>query len=87
MRDGACNQNVVPDVLGSRREDYGEWNPVNAQDEYRHKASECLDLASKTAAGTGGAWNKFMAMAMLWLRLAEESERLNRFNTPSHDPT
>ena len=68
-------------------EDYAEWNPVNAQDEYRHKASECLDLASKSDAGTGGAWNKFMAMAMLWLRLAEESERLNRFDMPSHDRT
>jgi len=60
---------------------------VNTQDEYRHKASECLDLASKTDAGPGSAWNKFMAMAMLWLRLAEESERLNRFDAPSHDRT
>ena len=60
---------------------------MNAQDEYGHKASECLDLASKTDAGPGSAWNKFMAMAMLWLRLAEESERLNRFDTPSHDHT
>jgi hypothetical protein len=56
-----------------------EWNSVSTQDEYRHKASECLDLASKTVAGTDSAWHKFMAMAMLWLRLAEESERLNRF--------
>ena len=60
---------------------------MNAQDEYRHKASECLDLASKADAGPGSAWNKFIAMAMLWLRLAEESERLNRFDTPSHGPT
>jgi hypothetical protein len=60
---------------------------VSAQDEYRHKACECFDLASRRVGGTDTAWNKFMAMAMLWLRLAEESERSNRFDTPSHDRT
>jgi hypothetical protein len=85
MRDDRATGTSFPTFL-LQVEVHAEWNSVNAQDEYRHKASECLDLASKTASKAGGgidsgtdsAWHKFTAMAMLWLRLAEESERLNR---------
>ena len=55
---------------------------MQVQDEYRSKASECLGLASDRAGKTGGdadrRRNGFFAMAMLWLRLAEASERPNR---------
>jgi hypothetical protein len=59
---------------------------VQRPDEYRIKASECLNLASNAAGSAGNAWNRFFAMAMLWLRLAEQSERTDRLNLPSGDP-
>jgi hypothetical protein len=69
--------------------DHGEPMQVQTQDEYstqyRNKASECLDLANRTGGGPGGTWNRFLGMAMLWLRLAEESERLNRLEVPGQD--
>ena len=58
---------------------------MEPQYEYRNKASECLDLASKTDAGADDTWNQFLGMAMLWLRLAEASEKSNRFDTPGRD--
>ena len=58
---------------------------MEPQYEYRNKASECLDLASKTDPGADGTWNKFLGMAMLWLCLAEASEKSNRFDTPGRD--
>jgi len=56
---------------------------VNARDEYRHKASECLELAGRT----GSEGTMFLAMAMLWVRLAEEIDRVYRFDTTSRNPT
>ena len=52
---------------------------MDARDEYRHQASECLDMARRT----DGDRNVFLAMAMLWLRLAEEIERAHRFDAAS----
>ncbi len=68
-------------------QDEGELNLVNTQDEYTHKASERLDLAKRTDGGADSGSNKFFTITMLWLRLAEEIERQNRFDTPSHDRT
>jgi hypothetical protein len=60
-------------------------NLVDAGDTYRNKASECFDLARRSDGGADGTWNKFLTMAMLWLRLAEETERENRLGAAGRD--
>ena len=58
---------------------------MQAPDQYRRKATECLELARKTSSSADKAWHRFLGMAMLWLRLAEQSERSNRFETTGAD--
>jgi hypothetical protein len=53
-------------------------------DEYRLKASECLDLANRAYGGSSGS--RFLAMAIMWLRLAEETERLKAIEVQTAGP-
>ena len=76
-----------------QRDDARSWgvhvvdNLGDARDNYLNKASECLDLARGADGRRNGAWNKFLTMSMLWLRLAEEAERRNRLDATNRDRT